>query len=228
MALEGSGGIPPVVRVLDTGTVTVMNNVISLAAMLFLAFSPIVLANAASADVKVRTSTAYYQISGKDGKALNQSMLDGGKSRIKLTHAIAATETTMDFTEPKLEVVDGKCKITDVDVILNIKYIYPKWSGRSGASSEMRKRWDAFWAELKRHEENHGKIAIAGAKRFEKALLDTTAFAFNGCAGFVTIAKVKLNQIVRQTEQAQKNFDRAEYAFYSKISKLQRALYEAR
>jgi predicted secreted Zn-dependent protease len=182
----------------------------------------------AGADVRVKTTTTYYHISGTDGRALNDSMLQGGKTRIKLSHAIAATETELDFQEPKIIVENGRCVVKDVDVVLNIRYIFPKWSGKAGASREVRKRWNAFWRELKRHEENHGEIAKAGAERLEKALLGIRSFAINGCAGFSQIAAVNLRQILRQTEAAQRNFDRVEYGNSSRISQLQRMLYESR
>ncbi len=55
---------------------------------------------------------------GKTGEALNANMLLGGGSRIKLSHAIAATETELDFCEPKIVVQDGRCVVKDVDVTL--------------------------------------------------------------------------------------------------------------
>ena len=180
----------------------------------------------AKAGVKVKTKTTYYSINGKTGKALNASMLKGGGSRIKLNHAVAATETELDFGEPKLVVEGGKCKVKDIDVYLNIRYIYPKWVGKNGASRQTRERWNTFWRELKRHEENHGKIALAGAKALEKQLKKMSGSVAVGCANFGSMAGLKLQAIVRKTATAQKNFDRREYASSSKISKLQKLLYE--
>ncbi len=182
----------------------------------------------AEAGVKVKTSTSYYSISGKDGKALNDSMLKGGGSRIKLNHAVAATETELDFGEPKLVIENGKCMVKDIDVYLNIRYIYPKWVGQNGASRETRQRWNTFWRELKRHEENHGKIALAGAKALEEQLKKMTGSVAIGCANFGNFAGMRLQAIIRKTAIAQRNFDRREYADSSKISKLQRLLYESK
>lgn len=182
----------------------------------------------ASAKVKVSVKTTYYPVSGKDGKALNASMLSGGSSRIRLNHAVAATETELDFGEPKIAVKNGKCVVEDVDVYLSIRYIYPKWQGRGRASPEVRKHWDAFWRELKRHEENHGEIARAGAKALEKQLMRMNGNVAIGCADFGSFARVRLDGIIRKTAMAQRNFDRREYAASSKISRLQRLLYEAR
>ncbi|MCB1385063.1 MAG: DUF922 domain-containing protein [Nitratireductor sp.] len=187
-----------------------------------------VLVLSAAAGVKVKVDTSYYPISGKDGEALNASMLRGGGSRIKLNHAVAATETELDFGEPKISISNGKCQVDAVDVYLSIHYIYPKWSGRGRASREMRERWDAFWQELKRHEENHGEIARAGARALEEQLMAMNGNVAIGCADFGSLAKFRLEAIVRKTQMAQKNFDRREYAVSSKISKLQRLLYESR
>ncbi len=62
--------------------------------------------------------------------------------------------------------------------------IFPRWKGQGGASKTVRQRWNEFWRELKRHEENHGEIAKIGAQRLEEALLGIRSFAVNGCAGF--------------------------------------------
>ena len=182
----------------------------------------------ASAKVKVSVKTTYYPISGKDGKTLNASMLKGGSTRIRLNHAVAATETELDFGEPDIAVKNGKCVVEDVDVYLKIRYIYPKWKGRGRASPQMRKRWDAFWVELKRHEQNHGEIAKAGAEALEKELKRMKGNVAIGCADFGGFARLRLDAIIRKTAMAQRNFDRREYAASSKISRLQRLLYEAR
>ena len=185
-------------------------------------------AGLASAKVKVSVKTTYYPIAGRDGKALNASMLSGGAGRIRLSHAVAATETELDFGEPKIAVENGKCIVKDVDVYLKIRYIYPNWKGRGKASPEVRKRWDAFWRELKRHEENHGEIAKAGADALEKQLMRMNGNVAIGCADFGGFARVRLDAIIRKTAMAQRNFDRREYSASSKISRLQRLLYEAR
>ena len=182
----------------------------------------------ASAKVRVSVKTSYYPISGADGKALNASMLRGGAGRINLNHAIAATETELDFGEPEVAVRNGKCVVENVDVYLKIRYIYPNWKGRGRASPEMRKRWDAFWGELQRHERNHGEIAKAGAEALEKELMRMKGNVAVGCADFGGFARVRLEAIIRKTALAQRNFDRREYAASSKISRLQRLLYEAR
>lgn len=181
----------------------------------------------AEAGVKVKTKTSYYSIKGRDGKALNASMLRGGGSRIKLNHAVAATETEIEFGEPKVVVKGGRCVVEDVDVILKIRYIYPKWVNKGRASGEMRKRWNSFWRELKRHEENHGAIALAGAKSLERELKKMNGSVAIGCANFGSMAGIRLKNVIRKTAIAQRNFDRREYAASSKISKLQRMLFEA-
>jgi len=186
------------------------------------------MSDAARADVKVQTKTTFYSIKGKDGQTLNASMLRGGGNRIKLNHAVAATESEIEFGEPKVVVKNGRCVVEDVDVYLKIRYIYPKWLDRGRASREMRKRWDAFWLELKRHEENHGAIALAGAKSLERELKKMNGAVAIGCANFGSMAGIRLKNVLRKTAMAQRNFDRREYAASSKISKLQRMLFEAK
>ena len=196
--------------------------------VLTLAAMAIAMAQPSLAGVKVTVSKSYYAISGKDGESLNASMLSGGANRIRLSDAVAATETEMDFTEPKIGVRGNKCVIEDVDVILKIHYTFPKWKNRGAASPEVRARWDSFYRELVRHEEEHGRIARKGAEEFERELRKVSGNVALGCSDFGLFARQRLDNVIRRTTAAQKAFDRIEYGPASKISKAQRLLYEAR
>lgn len=183
---------------------------------------------AAQAGVKVKVSKTYYPVSGRSGESLNAAMLRGGGARIRLTDAVAATETKMDFSEPKIGVNGSKCVIEDVDVILDIRYTFPKWTDRAKAPKAVQQRWDAFYRELVRHEEEHGRIAKRGAEAFERELRKLSGNVSFGCRDFGLFARQRLDTVIRQTAAAQQAFDRIEYGAASTISKAQRLLYEAR
>lgn len=180
-----------------------------------------------SAGVKIKSKTSYYSVKGRDGKELNLNMLKEGRKRIPLAHAIAATQYSFDFDKPKVAVKGRKCVIDDVNVVLEIEYIFPRWTDKNRASSEMRRNWDKFYSELKRHEAKHGEIAMKGAKALEREFRKINGNTFIGCKDMGSFAAFRLKNVVRKTRAEQKAFDRREYARSSRISKLQRSLYKS-
>ncbi len=181
----------------------------------------------ARAEVKVTTKTSYYNVSGKTGKTLSENMLREGKKNISLSHAIAATQYNYDFGSPKIAVKKGKCYVEDVDVFVNIQYIFPKWENQQGASSALKSKWASFYRELQNHEKYHGEVAIKGARALEKQIKTFSGRTAAGCRDMGTFASFKLSNIIRKIRSEQRAFDRIEYLNSSKISKLQMSLYKA-
>jgi predicted secreted Zn-dependent protease len=175
----------------------------------------------ALAKVKTTEKTVFFAISGKDGEALNASMLEGGRERINLSHAVAATETEFDLGEPRTLVRNGKCTVQGIDVLLSIKYILPKWKTKTSAPQHVQRRWQAFWSELERHELHHGKIAKDAAAGLQRELDRLASGKSADCNRFGHLAVAKLDAAVRKASFEQNNFDRREYLAFSKISRLQ-------
>lgn len=197
-------------------------------ALVSAAAMPVFVASGISlAEVRVKSTTSYYKVSGTDGKQLHENMISEGGKRIPITHAIAATQYDYDYLEPKIGVKNGKCVIENVDVLLNVEYIFPQWTNRKRGSLQLRGHWDNFSRELKRHEEEHGRIALKGAKELEKEFRKIKGNTALGCRDMGRFAAYRLSAIIRKTRAEQKAFDRREYAGSSKISKLQQKLYDA-
>lgn len=182
----------------------------------------------AQAAVKVKSKKSFYDVSGKDGKTLNDNMVKEGRKVITITHAIAATRYDFDFSEPVIALTKNKCIVKKVDVTVNIEYIFPRWTTKNKASSDMRTHWRNFYRELQRHEEQHGKIAQKGAAALEKEILSFRGNKMFGCRDMGSFAAFKLDRVMRKTRAEQRLFDRREYSNSSKISKLQKKLYRAK
>lgn len=185
------------------------------------------MAGAAHGEVIVKERTEYYSISGKSGAELGRAMLKGGRGTINKRHAIAATAAKYDIGDADIVVANGRCVVRDVRVTLHLTYYYPRWRGRQHARASLRKAWDQFYAELQRHEKQHGKIARDGARELEamlKQLSGTTAFR---CSDFGIFADARLTFLARRIRQRQLAFDRRENLAASRISRLQAALVDA-
>lgn len=179
------------------------------------------------AKVIVTQETTYYNVRGKSGLDLSREMLRGGRRNISLRHAVAATAARYKVEGGRVTIVDGKCVVKDVSVRLELTYYYPKWSSRGRTTNAVRQAWKAFYAELVRHEETHGRIARQGAAQMKEELLKLTSDARFRCFNFRQRADQVFNRVSRQIKQRQLAFDRKEGRTTSKISRLQVALMEA-
>jgi predicted secreted Zn-dependent protease len=198
------------------------------AAALALGASLTLTVDAAQARVKVNEKTTYYHISGRDGAQLTRSMARGGLWNIRQAHAIAATQTTYDFGKPEIVVKNGWCRLSEPVVVLNLKYIYPKWPGYKRASPEMKAKWDKFYKELVAHEQEHGKIARAGAAQLDKAMRSVKVRDTRQCADFGVAISSKLEPILKKTAERQVGFDKREYKETSRVTRAQKLLFMAK
>lgn len=182
----------------------------------------------ASAKVVVNESTKYYTIKGRSGLELSKAMLVGGARNINMRHAIAATSTRFDIGKAEVGVKNGRCVVKDVAVKLDIVYLYPSWPGKKSASKEAQRAWDSFFAELLKHERNHGAIAKAGSKRLEKELKAISASVASGCRDFGKNSMPRFERLSRDLKNQQLAFDARENQKTSKISRLQINLLKAK
>ncbi len=179
---------------------------------------------AAYAKVVVSEATKYYSIKGKNGLEVSKAMLSGGARNINMRHAIAATATRFDIGKADVAVKDGRCIVKDVVVKLDIVFYYPAWPGKQGASAQTRKAWDAFYAELLKHERTHAAIAKDGAKQLEKELKRISGTVASGCRDFGRFSAPRLQAVAANLKNRQLAFDAKENQKSSKITKLQIAL----
>jgi predicted secreted Zn-dependent protease len=181
----------------------------------------------ASAEVIVREHTKYYPVHGTTGIELSKSMLAGAGEHIKLHHVVAATEADYEFNEADIVVENGRCVVKEIRVQVNLVYLFPQWQPESRASPYLRAIWNQFYAELVRHEMQHGNIAKQGARELEQALKNISGNVALGCNDFGTFAAVRLESLARRIELRQLAFDRRENFSTSKIARLQVALMDA-
>jgi predicted secreted Zn-dependent protease len=192
-----------------------------------IASAPVLAPSAAVAKVVVKEKVKYYPVKGRDGIEVSKAMLVGGARNINMRHAIAATTTRFSISDAEVVVRDGRCVVQDVKVTLDIAYLYPKWSTMKQASPKVRKAWDAFYAELVKHERTHGEIAKKAAARIERELKKLSGTVALGCRDFGKSADQRFERISNELKQQQLAFDARENKGSSRITKLQVALLKA-
>jgi len=123
---------------------------ICIALMACLAASP------ALCGVKTTVRTETYAIAGKTGEALLNSMDRNGPRHGLLARAMAQTRYKVGWEVDWLK-SGSKCRLKSADATLSIVYRYPQLA--RPASRKLERRWKAFLAGVRQHEEVHGQLA---------------------------------------------------------------------
>ncbi len=119
----------------------------------------------AAAGTKTTVSVQTYKVSGDSGEALIDAMDRNGPKQGFLARAIAQTRYTVDW-ELRWRRTGKACRLLDANARLAIGYRYPALAHK--VSPALQRRWTAFMAGVRRHEETHGRLAremVAAAQR---------------------------------------------------------------
>jgi predicted secreted Zn-dependent protease len=123
---------------------------ICIALMACLAASP------ALCGVKTTIRTETYAIAGNTGEALLDSMDRNGPRHGLLARAMAQTRYKVGWDVDWLR-SGNRCRLKSADATLSIVYRYPELA--RPAPRKLERRWKAFLAGVRQHEEMHGRLA---------------------------------------------------------------------
>jgi len=98
--------------------------------------------------------------------------------------------------------------LKNLDIIVDVTYTYPKWSGSKNASSQTRKAWKEFEKIAVLHEQEHVKITRKFANDYEKALKKSRRKASAECAKESVGERFRTTREIRRHERLHRSFDR--------------------
>lgn len=132
---------------------------------------PMLFARAACAEHRVTETTEHYTIRGDDPRDLREQMNRLGMRGAdgQTFDANTASRIRWDFT---YRTSSDDCRIGTVLVLLDIRYLMPRWDGHTSAPRTLRDAWDAYVEKLAAHERTHGDLARRTAEDLELALLN--------------------------------------------------------
>ena len=158
------------------------------------------LAPPAWAKVVVRTHTDYYWVDGYG----RQDIVESHTQYIRANHKNGYTAYAKPDIEWKYsyENNNGICSMDKVNIRLEITYMYPKL--RRKQTTQDRKWWEGYQAELEEHELVHGEIAKRGAKAMDAALMDIQNM---DCDRFKNRANDVAKRVWDETNQRQDDYD---------------------
>jgi predicted secreted Zn-dependent protease len=130
------------------------------------------LCSAALADPQFRTKYVYYTIKGKSAPELYNAMIAKGP-HVNGARAYASTSATSS-QEGKL--LPGKqCRVIDYQFTIDFVIRLPRLADEKKLKGETKKRWEAFYNFLRRHEETHRAIWLDCAKELERQVSEIRA-----------------------------------------------------
>ncbi len=166
------------------------------------------LGSPALAGIKVVARTETYSIAGTTSEALIDAMDRKGPRHGFTTRSVALTSYTVDW---KIDVKQngGDCRITGTTGTLNLTYTFPRVT--SSLDPAFQQKWDRFLAGVRKHEQEHGRIARAMVVAASKAAERVTLAADPSCAKARREAKRRIDAIYAAYEAKQIAFDDREH-----------------
>ncbi len=164
----------------------------------------------ANARVILKERVTYYDVKGKSGREIFKDMIENGPrvGRAVNNHALATTEYKYDIENIDVEVKNGRCVPVNFDIILRVKYTYPRWKSRASANRNTRRAWNVFNDTVIWHEKQHVKIAVELAEDYERVLKRTRFPARDDCNVDSLGFKWRVGMANLKHNRKQRRFDR--------------------
>jgi predicted secreted Zn-dependent protease len=161
------------------------------------------------AKVVLKEKIKYYSVTGSTGAELYKSMVKngpdhGGAKR----NVLASTSFKFNFENDVFTIRRNRCILTNLDIVVDVTYTYPRWRGSKNASPETRRAWKNFEKAAIIHEKEHVKITRKFAKDYEKALMKSRRKASDDCAKQSVGELFRTSYQIRKHERLHKRFDK--------------------
>jgi predicted secreted Zn-dependent protease len=153
--------------ILAMSVLTYRCGLLSLAVILAVAFSPMVI----HAEPIVTEQTQYYKIKGYSEGDLGDQMNALGPA---LHHAY--TQCQIRY-QSRSKYVAGRSVITSVMVNVYVTYTMPTWTNKSDGPLALQEKWKRYYRCLSNHESGHKEISIRNARLIEQSLLGLQALS---------------------------------------------------
>lgn len=162
----------------------------------------------ARAETRVTVKRADYDISGTTGEQLLAAMDRSGPRHGFMTRAIAQTRYQVGW-DIDWQAKDGACRVGKVDADLAITYMYPRIKGHM--TPRLQGRWDRFMRGVRKHEEQHGKIARQMVREAVGTVSKLVSRNDRTCSRTKRELKRRISAIYEKYEARQIAFDKKEH-----------------
>lgn len=167
----------------------------------------VILSTSAHAQTSYSTKYSTFNVGGTSVEQIWQSIQKNGpRSKLGIGHA---GYTTFDLKSPvRFITKNGKCHISSTSFTMVSSIQLPKWTDQAKAPESVRIFWKALYSDVKRHEEDHVRIAEEAITKL--ANLVKKLKPQRNC----DVMNRKISRLAsanrRQLNRAQNKFERAE------------------
>ncbi|MBL4891153.1 MAG: DUF922 domain-containing protein [Rhizobiaceae bacterium] len=172
----------------------------------------------AQARVIVNEKEKFYYIRGKTGEQILKSVLKSGPI-VSKEKTFGSTKIKFDFKNLRVLPLRGRCRITNIDVILTLLHTYPKWQNLKDANVASRKNWNRFSDQIRRHQRKRKSIAVRTAHKMERYLKQGRKAVLTKCGGLTKSGTRTLDSYIAAHNRRQAQFDMREQSNYSRTTR---------
>lgn len=162
--------------------------------------------------LRVVQNRETYPVEGADAAEILASMRSGGRPVERgETEAGLAAETAFGWTDARTRYEieyarrGGSCRMTRVDVVVEITVTLPRWTPPSGTPVALRHRWNRFRSRLEAHEAGHVRIARRGGARL---LRELEGLSRDECGGMKEAARTRADAVLAEVHEDHIRYDR--------------------
>lgn len=150
------------------------------------------------------TKTSYYTVFGNSKTQIAGQIHNCSPVVSSGTRYAASTDYVINWTFQFVGDNNDNCRITTANVGISVGKILPTWQSTPSTSAGTQAAWDAFIANLNRHEEGHASLDRQYASQILNALQNVPS---TPCATIQSEANARAKAIVVQLDQANEQYD---------------------
>jgi predicted secreted Zn-dependent protease len=157
-----------------------------------------------SSEVFISTSRVFYNIAGSTADQLRSQMNQHGYRDDDGNHWDAYTDWYVSWSYTYSQNTEG-CSAVDIQVEVDITFIFPIWDMPSNVSQDLATKWDDYVTSLQIHEDGHRDIAVQAACGILEELNSLQSYGY--CSEFEQAADVTAEQILNLYREMESDYD---------------------
>ena len=154
---------------------------------------------------EVSINTQYYPVTGFNSTQIRQSIQQSGPIGKDGRRYHANTNWKLSWSYRWIEST-SVCRITQVDVSIDINYLLPKHQHTDNLPQELKTDWENFFQALFRHEQQHKTYGVEAARELELKLLQIDQQL--SCSRLDDLVSTTAQEVLDKYDRLERDYDR--------------------
>lgn len=166
-------------------------------------------AEAATKGVKFKQRFKYFKVRGKTSLEIFRDFQKRSPIKGVGNHQATLGVASIKLTpEVEFEEKNGRCRVEKSKVTVDVIIHLPRWANYRRANKFAKLSWDSLFADIKKHELVHAKIAKDYGTRIQNKILSLGSRS--SCASLQSVVSHRSQRLLNKHDRAQRKFDRRE------------------